>query len=64
MKASIPFEFDEKDRRAIARFLGHDGLASHVECVAWGREQMRVSLLVMTHVPKQSSVSPTKEPTP
>lgn len=63
MKASVPFDFDERDRRAIARFLGYDGLASHVQCVAWAREQMRVSLLVMTHVPKQSTTQ-TKEPTP
>lgn len=51
MKASIPFEFTAADRLAVARFLGYDGLASHVQCVAWARHQVRGSLTIMAAAP-------------
>jgi len=47
MRASIPFEFTDHDRTLIARFLGNHGMASHVQCVGWACNQMRVSLSVM-----------------
>lgn len=47
MKASIPYEFSDQDRRAIARFLGQDEKATHIQCVAWAREQLRVTLGLM-----------------
>lgn len=47
MKAAIPYDFSDDDRRAIARFLGQDENATHIQCVAWAREQLRTTLVVM-----------------
>jgi hypothetical protein len=60
MKAAIAFEFSERDRQAVARFLGRDGLASHIECVAWAREQLRGSLTLMARVAERPPLPATR----
>lgn len=47
MKVSATVEFTDVDRGLIARFLGKDGLASHIECVAWVRQQALTSVRVL-----------------
>jgi hypothetical protein len=47
MKAAVSFDFSDADRRLVARFLGQDALATHVQCIAWARAQLRGSLNVM-----------------
>lgn len=59
MKVTIPFEFTDADRRSIARFLGHDLPARHIECVAWARHQVRSTLELMAQVtPSPTGVLP------
>lgn len=50
MKAAVLYDFSEADRRNIARFLGFHGLASHIQCTAWAREQLRATLAVLAQV--------------
>lgn len=57
MKASVPFEFTDADRTLIGRFLGKTGMASHIECVAWSRHQLRASLTVMAQAPALPSIT-------
>lgn len=47
MKVSITVDFTEADRRNVARFHGNDGLASHIQCVAWSAQRVRASLNVL-----------------
>ncbi len=47
MRAAIPYVFTDQDRALIGRFLGQHEKASHIQCVAWAREQLRVTLGVM-----------------
>lgn len=55
MKVSTTVDFTEADRRNVARFHGNDGLASHIQCVAWSAQQIRGSLNVMAQAgPRQT----------
>jgi len=47
MKVAVPFEFTDQDRQLVARFLGYERPATHIECAAWARGQLRGSLAVM-----------------
>ncbi len=47
MKVAVPFEFTDEDRHLVARFLGYERPATHIECAAWARGQLRGSLAVM-----------------
>lgn len=47
MKVSATVDFTNDERGLIARFLGKDGLASHIECMAWMKQQTQVSLRVL-----------------
>ncbi len=48
MKVAVPFEFTDEDRQLVARFLGYERPATHIECAAWARGQLRGSLAVMS----------------
>lgn len=47
MKVAVPFDFTDQDRQLVARFLGYERPATHIECAAWARGQLRGSLAVM-----------------
>lgn len=61
MKVSVPFEFTDGDRQLVARFLGYERPATHIECAAWARGQLRGSLAVMAAAPKQPRTFPLRE---
>lgn len=59
MKVSVTVDFTDIDRRAVARFHGYDGLAAHIQCVAWARAQVRLTLDVMaTAKPRPTGALP------
>jgi hypothetical protein len=53
MKVAGPCEFTDQDRQLVARFLGYERPATHIECMAWARGQLRGSLAVMATAPKR-----------
>lgn len=40
MKVNTTTQFTDEHRRLVARFLGQDGLASHIQCSAWAKQQI------------------------
>jgi hypothetical protein len=60
MKVSVPFEFTDTDRQLVARFLGYERPATHIECAAWARGQLRGSLAVMAVAPKLRPFPPNR----
>ena len=62
MKVASTVEFTDADRRNVARFHGNDGLASHIQCVAFAAHQIRTALNVLAHAkPRPASAEPPNE---
>lgn len=62
MKVAVPFEFTDEDRQLVARFLGYERPATHIECAAWARGQLRGALAVMaTAKPRSGALPPVNE---
>lgn len=55
MKVSATVTFTDEHRRLVARFLGRDGLASHIDCVAWVKCQAMASLATLAEAERQKS---------
>lgn len=55
MKVSATFDFSDEHRRLVGRFLGRDGLASHIDCVAWMKCQTASSLATLTLAEEQKT---------
>lgn len=44
MKVSVSFDLDDADRRAIANYYGHKGLANRETCKTWLHNTARADL--------------------
>lgn len=55
MKVSATFDFTDEHRRLVGHFLGRDGLASHIDCVAWMKCQTATSLATLTLAEQQKT---------
>jgi len=55
VKVSATVEFSDEQRRLVARFIGQDGLASHIYCEAWVKCQVMSSLAVLAEAERQNT---------